>query len=107
MKISKTVVLYVAVLLLSACNMVELNVEGEKARVLSPEEVTKCTFVGKTTSTTTAKLLGANRDEKKVLEELLILARNSAKNLGGDTVVPDGEVTDGQQTFRVYRCVPK
>ena len=36
-----------------------------------------------------------------------MLARNSAINLGGDTVVADGEIKDGMQTFKVYRCVPQ
>ncbi|MBC8210880.1 MAG: DUF4156 domain-containing protein [Gammaproteobacteria bacterium] len=107
MNLLKSVTLCSIVLMLSACAVVSLTVEGEKTRVLSAEEVTKCTYKGKTTSTTTDKLVGAKRHDKAVTEELLMLARNSAVNLGGDTVVADSEIKDGQQTFKVYRCVPQ
>jgi hypothetical protein len=33
------------------------------------------------------------------------LARNSAADMGGDTVVPVSEIQDGKQTFEVYKCV--
>ncbi|MCP4077849.1 MAG: DUF4156 domain-containing protein [Gammaproteobacteria bacterium] len=91
---------------LSACTMVKLTAEGEKARVLSAEEVTKCTYVGKTTSTTTEKALGVKRHEDALNLELVSLARNAAGRLGGDTVVAEGPEKEGRQSFRVYRCIP-
>jgi hypothetical protein len=37
--------------------------------------------------------------------ELNILARNSAVELGGDTVVPrSDDVADGKRVYDVYRC---
>jgi hypothetical protein len=107
MYLKKSLTFTFVVLLLSGCAVVELSPEGEKTRVLTAEEVTKCTYKGKTTSRTTEKLVGAKRHEKAITEELLMLARNSAINLGGDTIVADGEIKDGMQTFKVYRCVPQ
>jgi hypothetical protein len=92
---------------LSACTWVEPTVQGEKVRVLSAAEVTKCRKVGQTTVSLLAKLAGIERNAQKVQEELNILARNSAVELDGDTVVPISPVEDGKQSFAVYRCVPR
>jgi hypothetical protein len=50
------------------------------------------------------KVAGVRRGYTTVAEELATLARNSAAQLGGDTVVPTSEIVDGTQTFAVYNC---
>lgn len=92
---------------LFSCTWVELTAEGEKVRILSKDEVSKCKRVGQTTSTTSAKLAGIKRHDNAIQDELNALARNSAINLKGDTIVPDGTVENGQLTYQVYRCVPE
>ena len=95
------------ILPLCACTWVDLTAEGEKVRILSREEVSKCKKVGQTTSTTSAKLAGIKRHDNAILDELNNLARNSAINLNGDTIVPEGEMENGKLTYQVYRCVPE
>jgi len=99
--------LFTSVLFIQACTFVELTEQGEKARVLSADEVKHCVYVGKTTSTVTDKVVGVKRHQNAINFELTTLARNSAKNLGGDTVVADAPEVDGTQVFSVYRCIPK
>lgn len=91
---------------LTACSWVTLTPSGEKARVLDPEDVVHCRKVGATTVTTRAQVANVYRSQGKVAEELQILARNAAADLGGDTVVPQGPAVDGKQTFDVYKCLP-
>ena len=98
--------LAVVVALLAGCTWVDLSQQGEKVRVLSAAEVTKCEKRGQTTVSLLAKLAGIERDADKVQQELNTLARNSAVTLEGDTVVPITPVENGQQTFGVYRCMP-
>ena len=50
-------------------------------------------------------MAGFKRGEEKVKKELEALARNSAANMDGDTVVPITDIEDGKRTFAVYRCV--
>lgn len=95
----------VAALILQGCAWVKLTPEGEKARVLGAAEVSGCTKVGITTSTTRSHLAGFRRKTESVQDELLALARNAASELGGDTVVPLGEPQKGRQSFDVYRCI--
>lgn len=107
MKIIKSAILFMIILPLFACTWVKLTPDGEKVRILSAEEVSNCKRVGQTTSTTSSKLAGIKRHENAILDELKTLARNSAINLEGDTIVADGEMENGQQTYQVYRCVPQ
>lgn len=92
---------------LQACTWVELTAEGEKVRILALDEVNQCERVGQTTSSTAAKVAGVPRHINAIQDELNALARNSAVNLGGDTIVPVDEIQEGQQTYQVYRCVPR
>lgn len=92
-------------LTLNACSWVDLTPEGKKVRVLSADEVKSCTKKGKTTVSIKADVAGIDRKHEKVKEELEMLARNSAVDLKGDTVVPTSEIENGRQTFDVYRCV--
>lgn len=91
--------------ILTACTWVDLSPEGEKVRVLSASEVTSCKKLGKTIVSLKDKIAGFDRSEEKVQKELEALARNSAVDLKGDTVVSASEIKDGKQTFDVYRCV--
>ncbi len=88
-----------------SCTWVKLTPEGEKVRVLSIDEVSSCKKLGKTTTSLKDKIAGMKRSEKKVQKEMQALARNSAVDMGGDTVVPVSEIKDGKQTFEVYKCV--
>lgn len=92
-------------LFLSACSWVEVSPEGEDVRVLEPSQVTNCERVGKTTVKTKASVGALKRHEEQVQEELDILARNSAPEIGGDTVVAQGKPENGEQVYVVYRCI--
>ena len=94
-------------LYLAGCTWVPVSTQGEKVRVLTAAEVAACQRVGKTTVTTAAKVAGMDRFEEKVQAELHTLARNSAVELGGDTVVPLGSPVEGRQVYEVYRCMPQ
>jgi hypothetical protein len=107
MQLSKYLITMPLLLGLTACAWVKLDETGEKIRVLNEEEVSKCEYKGKSTVSVTDKVVGVRRHENAIREELLILARNGAKNLNGDTIVPIGEEAEGKQSFKVYRCVPR
>lgn len=105
MKYFQKALLIASGMTLCACTWVKLTPGGEKVRVLSAAEVSSCKKLGKTTTTLKDKIAGVSRGEKKVKQEMEALARNTAADMGGDTVVPVSEITDGRQTFEVYKCV--
>ena len=101
----KSLVVVAAVLGLMACSWVKLSPEGEKVRVLVQSEVASCKKIGKTIANVADKVAGLQRKEHVVQENLEVLARNAAAEMGGDTIVPASPIDDGKQSFDVYRCV--
>jgi hypothetical protein len=91
-------------ILLSGCATLKLTEQGEKVRVLEPNEVASCKNLGRTNTSVTSRVV-IERPEEAVAKELLIVARNSAARMGGDTIVPLTVIENGQQTFVVYKCV--
>lgn len=104
---SKRILVTSAFLLsLYGCQFVPLTEGGEKARVLSAEEVQQCKKVGNTTASVKSEIIGIPRQQTVISEELVRLARNNAAVMGGDTVVPASEIVRGSQLFSIYKCVP-
>lgn len=91
--------------LLFGCSTVELLPEGEKVRVLTAQEIGKCRYVGKVASSVTDRVGIVARDKEVVKKEVEVNARNSAGNMGGDSIVSASPLADGKQSFDVYRCI--
>ncbi|MCZ6796863.1 MAG: DUF4156 domain-containing protein [Gammaproteobacteria bacterium] len=89
----------------AGCATPRLNAGGEKVRVLAPDEVSSCRQLGKTNATVLDKVVGINRPIESMAEELETMGRNSAANMGGDTIVPLTVVENGSQSFIVYKCI--
>lgn len=89
---------------LQACAWVKPSAAGAEVRVATAAEVAGCREAGSTQVSVLDKVAGVRRGYTTVSEELANLARNSAAQLGGDTVVPTSEIVDGAQSFAVYDC---
>lgn len=92
------------VLVTPACRMVPLEPEGQSVRRLGAQEAPACERIGTTNVKVLSKVLFVGRSETKMAQELTTLARNSAGRMGGNTVIAEGGIRDGRQTFGVYRC---
>lgn len=90
---------------LIGCTFVSLTPTGEKVRILSLAEVSRCTHVGRVSSNTKASIGFIARGKESVQEEVYRLSRNNAADMKGDTIVPLGPLIDGEQAFNVYRCI--
>jgi hypothetical protein len=95
----------IAALLLGGCTWVPLTDAGAGVNQATAAQVAHCRQVG-TVSSSTQDKIGVQRSRGKVAEELVVLARNEAASIGGDTIVPVGTPDDGRQDFTVYRCAP-
>ena len=89
-----------------ACTWVDLLPQAESIVVASEAEVASCTTLGRTRSRTSEKILIFNRNEDKVHEELVALARNEATRMEGDadTIAAIEPRAGSEQLFGVYRC---
>lgn len=91
------------ILALSACTWVKSEPGAFDVNLKKPEEVAACKKLGNATTRTKASF-GLNRNADKVAIELLTLARNEAVKMGGNAVVPTGQVMGGTQSFAIYSC---
>jgi len=88
----------------SGCTWVDPVAGASRVTLVMPEHVSQCKPLGTTVSQVKDKVGIIHRSEAKVTEELLTLAKNSAVELGGDTLVAETGPADGTQKFKIYKC---
>ena len=87
------------------CTWVKPTLDGERVRLAQGQaDVTTCRKIGNTTVSLLDRVASFERNPKKVEAELAILGRNSAAEMGGDTIVPVSDIFQGERSFAVYRC---
>jgi hypothetical protein len=84
------------------CAWVKLTDAGAAVAVRDAADVGACSKVG-VASVRTATVAGV-RPDRKIIEEVLVMAKNQAADLGGNAIVASTPLTDGGQKFDVYRC---
>lgn len=90
-------------ILLAGCAFVRLTPEGMDVAVATEQEVSGCDRLAQTTVRVADRVV-FRRSEPRVRQELEILARNTAAERGGDTVVAVSPVNDGQRDYGIYQC---
>ncbi|MDQ6979058.1 MAG: DUF4156 domain-containing protein [Mariprofundaceae bacterium] len=101
----KTMTMMLCGLLISCGPYVTVSHQGEKVRLLDKSEVSSCQNLGETTVSVLDKVAFVKREQSSVADNLQALARNSAAEMAGDTIVATSVISDGKQKFDVYRCV--
>lgn len=91
-------------MLLSACQWVKPTEGADKVALVKPAHIATCKKLGSTRSKVKDSVGFVDRKEKKVSEELVLLGKNAAVDMGGDTIVAVGEMAEGSQQFDVYNC---
>jgi hypothetical protein len=94
-----------ATVLASGCSLVQLTPAGAGVRLASAEAVVTCTSLGRITASVIHEVGFLPRHPDAVQDNINVTARNSAANMGADTIVPASKIVDGKQTFDVYRCL--
>lgn len=103
-KLSIRFVCFLSVVLFSGCTWVKPSPGAENVQVLNDGEISQCQSLGRTTVSLKAKILGIKRNSEKTRFELETLARNSALNLEGNTIVVDSDIENGHRSYRIYFC---
>jgi hypothetical protein len=85
-------------------NWVGLTVEGEGVRLATVAEISNCSRLGRTRPQTLDRIVGVERGAERLQEELLRLARNDAGAMGGNVIVPESLIEEGEQVFGIYSC---
>jgi hypothetical protein len=97
----------IALLAVTSCTWVSLTRQGDNVRLVSVSEAQGCKNMGRTQVSLRDYIIdGIKRDPVKVERELNTLGRNSAAEMGGDTITPASEIVNGSRSFDVYKCMP-
>lgn len=90
---------------ISACGTwVNVTSAGQLVSVATPTQVSNCERVGSSTTNALSEIVFVERGTAKLQKELIDLARNEAGDMGGNRIVVETPITDGRQSFGVYRC---
>lgn len=109
MKLCKNVFVFSAfVMVFSGCasQLIEVEQGSERVSVADANQVASCESKGKATVSVLTKVGFISRSVDAVEANLLQLARNSALDIGGDTIVKDEMPEFGKRTFAIYKCKP-
>lgn len=88
---------------IAGCSFVE-TLPGSETVVLSNSVGDNCQRLGEVEVKVLDEIIGIDRNQETMADELATLARNAAFKKGGNTITPDTEISEGQQTFSIYRC---
>lgn len=97
-------VLSIAIFCLPACSSVEPTKESSAVTLVKSFNVEACKKLGSTNATVTKKVGIITRGDDVVMEELIIVAKNRAAKMGGDSIVANEPVVDGSMSFDIYKC---
>lgn len=90
---------------IGGCSFVEVQPNASDILVLEPERTENCKRLGETRVSVAAKVGFIKRGEPSVRSDLEKLAKNSAADMGGDTITPESGIKAGKQTYGVFDCV--
>ncbi|MDZ7787931.1 MAG: DUF4156 domain-containing protein [Halofilum sp. (in: g-proteobacteria)] len=103
---NRNVILAVAMTaVLGGCSFVTVDPGAEDVLVLAAERTKDCERLGQTRVSVATKIGFIKRGKPAISDNLETLARNSAAEMGGDTITAETEVSDGKQTFGIFDCV--
>ena len=101
----KTLILGLGAVLFSACTFIPALPGAEQVVLFKPEQVSRCSYLGAVKVNVMENAGLFKRDPAKIALDLQALARNSAVDMGGDTLTVVSPVSHGSQVFNVYHCL--
>lgn len=93
---------FLMALTVGSCAWVKLTDAGAGVAVRNADALAGCERLGATTVKTPT--VAGVRNERKVIEEVIVMAKNLAAEMGGNAIVASTQLDDGRQKFDVYRC---
>ena len=86
------------------CQWVKPTEQGKNVSLVKEAHVESCKKLGSTESNVADNVGIIRRGDKKIAKELIVLAKNQAAKMGGDTIVALNAAENGSQKFGIYTC---
>lgn len=90
---------------LSGCSWVKPVVGAHKISVKLSSEIKDCQRLGETNTSALDQVGFYQRDDDAITEDLVMLAKNEAVRMQGDTIVAITPLVNGRKTFAIYKCL--
>ncbi len=100
----KLLSIFAITLTATACTWVNENKAGQTISITTLNQVNNCQKIGNISTEVKHKIGFIKRGEKKILEELQVLARNEAIKLGAKTLVAESAPIEGKQQYQAFVC---
>ena len=91
-------------MIFTACSFDEQKLGSENVTVVSQDQVTNCTMLGKTRVSVLSEIGFADLMESYVAEKLDLMGKNAGVDQGGNRVVKLEEPEPGVAVYGVYKC---
>ncbi len=97
--------IFATAFILSACNWNKQTRSSEKVELVKKVYVGSCKYKGTVEAKVKEKIGGIKvLSDKKMRQELVIIAKNNAAEMGGDSITSASRIKNGRKTFKVYLC---
>jgi hypothetical protein len=87
-----------------ASAFMDMKEGAEKVSIASPDQISRCEPKGSVTASVLSKVMFVNRSIEGVEDNLVQIAKNSAVDLGANTIVKGESKKIGERTFSLYQC---
>ena len=104
--IKKIIAIGFSSVLITGCAsaFMEVKAGAEKVSIATADQVSNCESKGTVTASVLSKVLFVNRSIEGVEDNLVQIAKNSAVDLGANTIVKGESNKIGERAFSLYQC---
>ncbi|WP_321276384.1 DUF4156 domain-containing protein [Thiomicrorhabdus indica] len=100
-------IVFIVGMISSGCTWIKEVPESNTVRLMTIGDIQSCEKLGEIKTSVLDKVGFIERDKETVVENLVMLAKNEAVKLGGDTIVPASNLKDGEMRFWLYQCAER
>ena len=87
-----------------ASAFMEVKEGAEKVSIANSDQISHCESKGTVTASVLSKVMFVNRSIEGVEDNLVQMAKNSAVDLGANTIVKGESKKIGERAFSLYQC---
>ncbi len=103
---SRYFVMLLLMVSVSGCAWLKPSVKASDVRLITVTMLQGCTRLGTTHVSVADRLDQLLQNEGQLAEELVSLARNSAVQFDGNAILALTDISEGTQSFAIFRCEP-
>ncbi len=102
--VRRTAALVFSIAVVSGCSVIEPLPGSEAVNLITEDQARNCKLMGEASAQVLDKIGFIERQDDPVEKNLETLGKNEAVKLGGNAILPLGDIEEGTRRFAVYLC---